>query len=193
MSPCAQPTAAAWAEVSSPATPLATGADPPPAATGWRTRSTAPLGSSQPVRSVSRALRLLEVVGDGPPEGLPLTAIASELRLAKSTVLASARTLVEHGFLRAVEPGPRYRLGTALIAFGELAAEQNPLGEVCLDLLQRASDASGLTARLALAEDGYPVCVRRVDGPGLVRFAAPLGRREPPYATAAGKSILATY
>ena len=45
--------------------------------------------------------------------------------------------------------------------------------------------------RLAVSEDGYPVCVERVDGPGMVRFHVPVGRREPPPATAAGKAVLA--
>lgn len=34
--------------------------------------------------------------------------------------------------------------------------------------------------------------IDRVDGPGSVRFHAPLGQREIPYASAAGKAILAT-
>lgn len=144
------------------------------------------------VRSVQRALQVIEAVAGGPENGLPLTAIASRLRLSKSTVLASARTLVEGGFLRTVEPGPRYKLGTALIRLGDLAAQQSPVGEVCLEILREASATTGMTARLAVPEHGYPVCVQRVDGPGMVRFLAPLGRREPPHATAAGKSVLAT-
>jgi DNA-binding IclR family transcriptional regulator len=54
-----------------------------------------------------------------------------------------------------------------------------------------ASSATGMTARLAVIQDGYPVGVERVDGPGNVRFHAPRGQREPPHATAAGKAMLA--
>ncbi|HTW98341.1 MAG TPA: IclR family transcriptional regulator, partial [Acidimicrobiales bacterium] len=123
--------------------------------------------------------------------GMTLTAIAAALGLSKSSVLASARTLVACGFLRTLEPGPRYKLGTALIRYGDLASQQSPIGEVCVDILREVSAATGMTARLAIAEDGYPVCVQRIDGPGMVRFQVPLGRREPPHATAAGKSVLA--
>ena len=35
------------------------------------------------------------------------------------------------------------------------------------------------------------MCVERVDGPGSIRFHELLGGREPPHATAAGKSVLA--
>ncbi|MHB1598898.1 MAG: IclR family transcriptional regulator [Acidimicrobiales bacterium] len=143
------------------------------------------------VRSVQRALEMLEIVASGPTDGMSLTVLADRLAISKSTALSTARTLVGHGMLRAVEPGPRYKLGTALIRYGDLVAQQNPVGEVCLPVLRQVSAETAMTARLALAEDGYAVCVERVDGPGSIRFHAPLGGREPPHATAAGKSVLA--
>lgn len=143
------------------------------------------------VRSVQRALQLLEIVASEPQSGLSLTEIAKTLGVSKSTTLATARTLTAHGILRSIEPGPRYKLGTALIRYGELASKGNALGELCLPVLRAVSSATGMTARLAVNQDGYPVGVERVDGPGNVRFHAPLGQPEPPHATAAGKSILA--
>lgn len=143
------------------------------------------------VRSVQRALQLLEIVASEPVDGLSLTEIAQALGASKSTTLATARTLAAHGLLRPVDPGPRYKLGTALIRYGDLASQQSPIGEVCLPILRDVSAQTGMTARIALAEGGYPVCVERVDGPGTIRFHAPLGRREPPHATAAGKAMLA--
>ena len=50
---------------------------------------------------------------------------------------------------------------------------------------------TGLTTRAAIAEDGYPVFIDRVDAPGMVRFHTPLGVRELPHTSAAGKAILA--
>jgi IclR family transcriptional regulator, acetate operon repressor len=155
-------------------------------ATGARSRD-----DRYTVRSVQRALQLLEIVASEPESGLSLTEIAKILGLSKSTTLATARTLTAHGMLRSIEPGPRYKLGTALIRYGELASKGNALGELCLPILRSVSAATGMTARLAVSQDGYPVGVERVDGPGNVRFHAPLGRREPAHATAAGKSILA--
>lgn len=143
------------------------------------------------LRSVQRALQLVKIVGSGPPSGMSLTEISERLHASKSTVLAAARTLVDAGFLRATEPGPRYKLGTELIHYGDLAVQQSPVGDVCLNVLRKTSTATGMTARLGVAEKGYAVCIERVDGPGAVRFYAPLGRREPPHATALGKSVLA--
>jgi IclR family acetate operon transcriptional repressor len=179
------------AEVSSPAL----GADPSADEGAPAPDSTAATGQDAKdrysVRSVRRALEVLEIVSAEPVTGMSLTQISQALGASKSTTLATARTLTAHGMLRSIDPGPRYKLGTALIRYGDLAARQSPVAEVCLPILRELSAATAMTARMAIAENGYPVCVERVDGPGNVRFLAPLGRREPPHATAAGKAVLA--
>jgi len=144
------------------------------------------------VRSVARALRLVDIVAGGPPEGQSLSDMARALGTSKSTTLALARTLAGFGYLRDTRPGPRYTLGTALIRMGDIARQQLPLGDLCRPLLEELADATKMTSRVAICEEGYPVFIERVDGPGSVRFHAPLGQREIPYASAAGKAILST-
>lgn len=144
------------------------------------------------VRSVARALRIVDVVADGPPDGLSLSDLARALGTSKSTTLALARTLAGFGYLRGARPGPRYTLGTALIRMGDIARQQLPLGDLCRPLLEELAEATKMTSRVAICDDGYPVFIERVDGPGSVRFHAPLGQREVPYASAAGKAILST-
>ncbi len=142
------------------------------------------------VQSVARALRLVGIVAEGPQDGQTLSDLARALGASKSTTLALARTLADFGYLRDTRPGPRYSLGTALIRLGDIAARQLPLGDLCRPLLEELADGTKMTARIAVCDDGYPVFIERVDGPGSVRFHAPLGQREVPYATAAGKAIL---
>jgi IclR family acetate operon transcriptional repressor len=144
------------------------------------------------VRSVARAMRLIQIVADGPAEGLPLSELARALRTSKSTTLSLARTLTAFGMLRDLPPGPRYTLGTGLIRLGDIARGQLPLGDVCRPLLAELSDLTKMTSRLAICDDGFPVFIERVDGPGSVRFHTPLGQREMPHSSAAGKAILAT-
>jgi IclR family acetate operon transcriptional repressor len=69
--------------------------------------------------------------------------------------------------------------------------QQTSITELGLPTLRALSDVTGLTARLAMNENGYPVFLERIDGEGSIRFHAPLGQREEPHATAAGKAILA--
>jgi IclR family acetate operon transcriptional repressor len=144
------------------------------------------------VRSVARAMRLVQIVADGPPEGLTLSDLARALGTSKSTTLALARTLTSFGMLRDGRPGPRYTLGTAVIRLGDIARGQLPLGDLSRPLLTELADLTKMTSRLAICDDGYPVFIERVDGPGSVRFHTPLGQREMPHASAAGKAILAT-
>lgn len=144
------------------------------------------------VRSVARAMRLVQIVADGPAEGLSLSDLARAIGTSKSTTLALARTLTAFGMLRDSKPGPRYALGTGAIRLGDIARGQLPLGDLSRPLLTELADLTKMTSRLAICDDGFPVFIERVDGPGSVRFHTPLGQREMPHASAAGKAILAT-
>jgi len=144
------------------------------------------------VRSVARAMRLLNIVADGPADGLSLSDLARSLGASKSTTLALARTLTTAGVLRDSRPGPRYCLGTALIRLGDITRGQLPLGDICRPVLVELADLTKMTSRVAICDEGFPVFIERVDGPGSVRFHTPLGQREVPHASAAGKAILAT-
>jgi len=144
------------------------------------------------VRSVARAMKLIELVAKAPKEGMQLSDLARDLQASKSTTLALARTLTKAGMLRDARPGPRYFLGTALIRLGDITRSQLPLGDICSPVLVRLADETKMTSRVAIYDAGYPVFIERVDGPGSVRFHTPLGQREEPHASAAGKAMLAT-
>ncbi len=142
------------------------------------------------VQSVARALRLVEIVADAPSGGLSLSELSRALGTSKSSTLALARTLVAFGYLRDAHPGPGYTLGTGLIRLGDIVGRQLPIGDLCRPLIEDLSRATKMTSRVAISDQGYPVFVNRVDGPGSVRFHTPLGQRELPHASAAGKAIL---
>jgi IclR family acetate operon transcriptional repressor len=143
------------------------------------------------VASVVRALQVVTLVADGPLEGLTLSAITRSLGTSKSTAYALVRTLVEGGYVRAVDPGPRYQPGMELVRLGDAATRSIPLGRICHPILLDLSRETGLTTRAAICDDGYPVFVERVDSPGAIRFHTPLGVRELPHTSSAGKAILA--
>jgi IclR family acetate operon transcriptional repressor len=144
------------------------------------------------VRSVARAMTLIELVADGPQEGLSLSDLARGLKASKSTTLALARTLTKAGLLRDSRPGPRYSLGTALIRLGDITRSQLPLGDICRPVLSGLAELTRMTSRVAICDHGYPVFIERVDGPGSIRFRMPLRQQEDPHASAAGKAMLAT-
>ena len=143
------------------------------------------------VGSVARALELLELIVHGPAEGLSLAEVARTTSRSKSAALATLRTLVDFGYVRTIEPGPKYLPGMTLIRLGDLTAAKDPLGAIARPILTELSEKSGLTIRVARNVGGYPVFIERVDGPGVVRFHTPLGAREMPHVSSAGKAILA--
>ncbi len=145
------------------------------------------------MQSVDRALTLIDEAARAGSEGLSLNGATERLGVAKSTAFNLLKTLVAHGYLREERPGPRYLLGMSLMRLGDLVGQQLPVAEISRPLLRELTTATGLTSRVAVVDDGCPVFLERVDGPGTVRFHAPLGYREAPHASAAGKAILATY
>ena len=144
-----------------------------------------------PVKSVGRALEILEAVAVAGEGGLSLTELANEVKMAKSSTGSAARTLAQFGLIHIEQPGPRYHLGFALLRYGDLVSQHTSLSKIALPLLHELTEQTGLTARLAMNDQGYPVFIERVDGRGAVRFHATLGQRESPHATGAGKVILA--
>lgn len=142
------------------------------------------------VQSVDRAALLLDALAESDSSGAGLAEIAARLGVARSTAHAMLRTLEAHGLVAEVD-GPRFVLGTGLIRLGDIASKQLPIADLARPVLSTLAQHTGLTTRLAVADNGYPVFVAKVDGPGAVRFHTPLGSRESPNSSAAGKIILA--
>ncbi|MGW3472903.1 IclR family transcriptional regulator [Saccharopolyspora sp. NPDC000995] len=143
------------------------------------------------IQSVDRAAHLLEVLASVDSRGAGLAEVATGLGVARSTAHAMLRTLEARGLVVEVA-GPRFVLGTGLIRLGDIASHQLPIADVARPVLSALARETGMTTRLAIADNGYPVFVARVDGPGVVRFHTPLGGREAPHASAAGKIILSS-
>lgn len=142
------------------------------------------------VRSVDKALRLLELIAESPSAGISLGEASSVLGTSKSTVFSLFRTLEMRGFVRETPVGHRYQLGTALLWLGDTAERNNPLVGLAHDVIQDLTNTTGMTSRLAISDGGFPIFLDRMDGPGTVQFHTALGRRELPHTSAAGKAIL---
>jgi IclR family transcriptional regulator, acetate operon repressor len=144
------------------------------------------------LQSVERALDALELLAASGPDGMTLTDLTERLGVSKSSTFALLHTLIVRGYV--ADSGTRltrrYRLGMLLAKLGDAAAEQAPLLNLAMPVLQDVTDATGLTARLAVPDGPYAVVVARVDAPGTVRFASYLGKREYPHCTSAGKALL---
>lgn len=146
------------------------------------------------VRSVERALELLELLGTVGPDGETVSELARRTGVSKATAFATLQTLLAHGFIadREVGTSRRYRLGMALARLGDRAASQTSIVDVATPVLRELTDATGRPSRLAVLDDGAAIVIGRVDAPGIVQFRAHLGRREHAHTSGVGKALLAT-
>lgn len=144
------------------------------------------------VRSVDRALDILEFLAEAGAEGMRLAELARRLETSKSTALALLRTLTARGFVAELGTGRgrRYGLGFSLARLGDRVLSQISLLDVALPSLRTMTAETGWTSRVGVLDEGYAVILGRVDGPGIVRFQSNLARRELPHCSAIGKALL---
>ena len=143
------------------------------------------------IRSVSRALRVLESVGAS-PRGLTVKQIARRCELTVATTYHLVRTLAYEGYVTRREDGT-YTVGMEISdRFRELViAFRGPAA--IADLLRRAALDSGYTHHLARFVNGRIVFTAVAEGPRSPHLEELVpGFDDAAHATAAGKSLLAT-
>jgi DNA-binding IclR family transcriptional regulator len=146
---------------------------------------------SDHVRSVARALRLLEEIGDH-PEGISAKRLASRCEIKLATVYHLLRTLRYEGYLERLPSGD-YVLGLAIAErFRELVgalAHPPPVRAV----MRRLAGDTGHSTYLARFVEGRVTITQVVEAPG----SPPLedlmvGFNDGAHATALGKALLST-
>lgn len=146
-----------------------------------------------PLRSVGRALDVLEALGAGDSKGMGVGEIAAAIGVSRSTAFTLLQTMVARGFVAdtRIGNGRLYRLGLALVHLGDRAVAEMGITQMATPILQQLTEATRLTSRLAVLDDGYAVAIGRVDAPGPFRMMSSLGRRELPHCSSVGKALLA--
>src|SRR5262249_34233218 len=90
------------------------------------------------VKSLGRALDVVEHVAGCGADGTRLSDIARALGLSKAAAYAILQTLVARGYLGDLGQGAgrRYRLGLSLLRLGDLAASSIALADVAMPVLR---------------------------------------------------------
>jgi|GEM_PF-12846 len=143
------------------------------------------------VRSVERALDIIEVLAGerGKPKGV--TEIAQKLNLAKSTVHRLLDTLLEKGYVEQDSDSEKYRLGLKLVEIGNIVLNNLELRSQALPYLKRLMEKSGQTVHLAILDHGDVVYIDKVESTGAIKMASYIGLRGYVHSTALGKAIAA--
>src|SRR5919198_2006316 len=124
--------------------------------------------SSDVVRSVQRALRLLEVVASR-PDGLTAKAIARRAQIALSTTYHLLNTLVAEGYLVRLEGAHGYGLGYQVSALSRSLRQQLGVTWAVDAAVTELHKQAGAAAYYMVFRDSELVLAHVVDSPEAVR------------------------
>lgn len=142
------------------------------------------------VKPVYKALQVLIVLGSE-RRPLTLTEICHRVRLPKTTVFRYLQTLAACGFVTHDRSEDVYQLGARLFELGQLAGQQLRIRDIALPLMVALRDRFNETVNLGILDGADIVYVEMVESHHALRMQATLGSRDPAYATALGRAMLA--
>lgn len=142
------------------------------------------------IQSIKRACLLLEAVADS-REGIGLAELSRRLALHPSTTFHIAKTLVNLGYLRQVEPSRSYCIGRQLFALAAAALDEVKLANAAESILADLSRATGEATYFAVNLGEQLVVIARHEGGGAIRINDWVGNVRPKHCTALGKIMLA--
>ncbi|UGS25631.1 IclR family transcriptional regulator [Microbacterium resistens] len=142
------------------------------------------------MRSVERALEVLESIADLQPVGV--SEIARHLGEPKSSVQRALDTLAEGRWITRQDPSrPLWVVAVRAALLGRGFAEQFGVGALALDQMERLRQITQETIHLAVPREASVILVERLESPHPVRYVEPLGGAASIFRTATGKAILA--
>jgi DNA-binding IclR family transcriptional regulator len=153
-------------------------------------RKRAPRQNNKPVKSLIKALRILDALGDC-PSGLGITQLSETLKAPKSTVHRLIATLESVGYTVFDPPTAKYMLGTKLARLGEQLSHQSSLLTFGVPILEELTRECGEASHLAIMEGTEVVYISREESKEPMRISFAMGHRAPAYCTALGKAFLA--
>jgi IclR family KDG regulon transcriptional repressor len=145
---------------------------------------------NNPVKSLIKALRILDALGDR-PGGMGITELSSSLKAPKSTVHRLIATLEAVGYVVFDLPTSRYILGSRVARLGEQLNHQSPLLAFGVPALEELTRTSREASHLAILEGTEIVYISREETNEPMRISFGMGHRAPAHCTALGKIFLA--
>jgi DNA-binding IclR family transcriptional regulator len=140
--------------------------------------------------SVANSIRLTKAFSENEYE-MGISALATRLGLAKSTVHRLASTLVEYDILEQNRETGKYRLGLALFELGTLVRRKMDTASESREQMYALAQATGETVQLAVFDHQSVLYIRILESRQAVRMSTIAGARAPAHCTGVGKVLLA--
>ncbi len=143
------------------------------------------------IQALHHALAVLETFLEPDKVVQGISEISEALDLNKSRVFRILNTLEQHHFVQRDPETKRYRLGVALMVFGETARQRLEVVQVATPVLDALAEQSEETVHLGVLDGDESVCVARRVSAHSVRLYAEVGRRAPLHVGGVPKVLLA--
>ena len=140
--------------------------------------------------SVANAIRLTKAFSEHEFE-MGISALATRLGLAKSTVHRLASTLVEYDILEQNRETGKYRLGLALFELGTLVRRKMDTASESRAQMYQLVQSTGETVQLAVLDHQSVLYIRILESRQAVRMSSIAGSRAPAHCTSVGKVLMA--
>ena len=148
-------------------------------------------GNAYRVKSLVKALNILEVLTEGEESAYTLTQLSRSLRLHISTVHRLLVNLVSHGFVEEA-PGSRgYQLSFKVLRMGLRVLDRLDFRLVAQPLLRELNQQTKETVHLAILQETRAISIEKFGSPQPVGLDARLGGVMPLHCTGVGKTLLA--
>ena len=141
------------------------------------------------VRSVSRAMRLLETLSQA-PEPMALGTLSKHLGIPKSTTHYILETLRKGRFVERDRNG-LYRVGLDAFLVGTAYSHNQTVMGLFHQAAKEIVGACGETVQLAILDERRVVYIAKEEGTQPVRLVSEVGRSLPAHTTGLGKALLA--
>jgi DNA-binding IclR family transcriptional regulator len=122
-------------------------------------------------------------------DGAGVSAVATELDMAKSTIHKHLRTLTDAEYV--VREGDQYHVGLQFLELGEFARTRKEGYTISRAKVKELAEETQERAQFIVEEHGRGVYLYREVGERAVHTDPGIGKRIPLHSTAAGKAILA--
>lgn len=142
------------------------------------------------IQSVRRASRILKALGSGVPK-MGVTELAERLGFAKATVFGLLRTLEAEGLVEQDPETGKYRLGPAMLQFGNAFLDNNELRARCLLWADALATRAMEAVRVGVLNGTSMLIVHHVFRPDNSVQILEVGASIPWHACALGKAVVA--
>ncbi|MEH6941310.1 IclR family transcriptional regulator [Bacillus sp. JJ722] len=140
--------------------------------------------------SVKNALLILRSFSMDEPEK-KVNDLAQSLGLNKSTVSRTMATLASEGFVYKDPESKKYRLGLSLLSLGGIVNSQMDIYRESQPILNKLVQELGETAHISVLDNNDVIYLHKVECNHPVKVLTHIGKRNPPYSTSSGKTLLA--